>query len=58
MNGSRDNYEKAEFGPDLARFGPISGEREFFAKIQLRHFLALKDLCHHAKNQKNLMNRY
>ena len=41
-----------------ARFGPISGEREFFAKIQLRHFLALKDLCHHAKNQKNLMNRF
>ena len=32
MNGSQDNYEKDDFGPDLARFGPISGEREIFYK--------------------------
>ena len=32
MNGSRDNLEKADFGPDLARFGPILGKRDFFSK--------------------------
>ena len=46
MNGSRDNLEKADFGPDLARF---RANENFLQKSSFVTFLAHQDLCHHAK---------
>ena len=57
MKQSWEKYKNMSNRAILGLFGPFSGQREFFQKIQPCYFLVLTKPQLHAKFQKNLMSQ-